>query len=330
MSLFVLLSLFLLFLIGSGYFSGMETGIVSINQVRLRHLVKRGEKRALRLAEFLKDSDRMLATTLIGTNVCNTALTNLGAGLAITLVASNERLGDALATAMLIPIILIFGEYLPKAWFQSHPLSRSARFIGLLHVFSILFRCIAVPMTWLARTLIPFPPEDDTEAGDRLSRKDMQYLLSHESGATPTLNEQRRHMVRGVFHLAEKTAKDVMIPRDNMIHIKHTATVEEIKKLAARTQLKSFPVYSHPESRFTGILKISDLYDHLDEEDFHWHRELRPPQYVNETMPADDLLPRLRFSRQPMLLIRDEVDTVIGFVTTEVVLEEIVGPLYES
>lgn len=323
--------LLFVFLIGSGLFSGIETGIVSINAVRLRHMVKRRDKAALILQTFLKDSDRMLATTLVGTNLCNTALTVVGDEI-VEKYVTVELVASLLTGVGMTIVILVFGEYLPKAWFQSHPLRRSGLFVHVLEFFSYIFLVVTKPITMLVRVMIPDKPgsNEDEEVLGSLNRKDMQYLLSRESGATPSLNEQHRRMVVGVFNLAEKTAKDVMVPRDEMILVHKETPVHEVLRLASKNQVKTFPVYSEVDKRFVGILKLSDLYQHLDDESKQLPDLMRPPQYVSPDLPADDLLPRMRLSRQPMLLVRDTADTVIGFVTTDVVLEEIVGPLYED
>lgn len=322
------LFLLLMFLLGSGFYSGMETGIVSVNRVRLRHLVKRRDKRALKVQHYIEDPDRMLATTLVGTNLCNTAITVAGASLMVRLTG-NPRVGSVAAGVLFTALILVFGEYLPKAWFQSHPLRRSGRFIDILGVSARIFQGIAVPLIWVMKRLIPDPPPGEAPSKDGITRSDIQFLLSRESGATPDLSEQRRRMVLGVFVLAEKTARDLMIPRQNMVLIKQDTSMEEVRELASRSSVKSFPVYSDAEQRFTGILKLSDLFAISDDPEARWQTFLRPPQYVAEDTPADDLLPRLRLTRQPMLLVRDDQDNVTGFITTEVVLEEIVGPLEE-
>ena len=327
MTLATELLLLLGLLLGSGFYSGMETGIVSVNRVRLRHLLKRREPRAIKLHSYIEDPDRMLATTLVGTNLCNTAFTVIGTTLLVR-VTGDPRIGNVLAGVLLTLLILVFGEYLPKAWFQSHPLVRGGRFVDLLRFSSWLFQGVNLPLTWLMKRLIPAPPEADAN-GDRdgITRRDIQFLLSRESGATPDLGEQRRRMVIGVFALAEKTARDVMIPRNLMVLIKQDTPPNEVMALASRTNMKSFPVYSDNEQRFTGILKLSDLFGGIDDPNLNWSLYIRPPQYVSADIPADDLLPRLRLSRQPMLLVRDEQDRVMGFVTSEGVLEEIVGPI---
>jgi CBS domain containing-hemolysin-like protein len=244
----------------------------------------------------------------------------------------SERIGGTVSAVVMTFLILIFGEYLPKAWFQSHPYIRCSRFLTPFRLSGWLYRGISVPVIALVRAMIPAPKNADGEnrRSRHLTRKDVQFLLSRESGATPDLSEQRRRMVVGVFELSEKRAADVMIPRDRMLVVKPDTPMPEILQLARRSNVKSFPVYSDIENRFTGILKLSDLYERIDEEDLSVPDLIRPPQYVEEELPADELLPRLRLSRQPLLLVRDDAGMVTGFVTTEVVLEEIVGPLYDK
>lgn len=321
--------LFVFFLLASAFYSGIETGIVSINRVRLRHLIKRRDKRALQLDEMIQNPDSMLATSLVGTNLANTAFTVMGTRLIIEVIGS-ARVGGLVAAVFLTLLILIFGEYLPKAWFQSHPLIRSARFVPLFRFSQFLFHWISVPVIALVRLVIPAPANaEDAEHRARITRRDIQFLLSRESGATPDLSEQRRRMVVGVFGLSEQNASDIMVPREKMLLIKPHTPMSEILELAAKSKVKSFPVYSDAEKRFTGILKLSDLFEHIDDRDLRVPDLIRPPQYVDEETPADDLIPRMRLTRQPMLLVRDDQGMVTGFVTTEVVLEEIVGPLYE-
>jgi len=323
--------LFVFFLIASAFYSGMETGIVSINRVRLRHLSKRRDKRALQLEKLIQSPDAMLATSLVGTNLANTAFTVIGTRLIVELIGGSGRIGGPLSAFLLTLLILIFGEYLPKAWFQSHPLTRSARFVPVFRLSQFLLHWISTPVIALVRLIIPDPGETETvENPSHITRRDIQFLLSRESGATPDLSEQRRRMVVGVFGLSEKNASDVMVPRDKMLQIKPDTPMPEILELAAKSRVKSFPVYSDSEKRFTGILKLSDLFEYIDDEDLRIPNLIRPPQYVEEEVPADDLIPRMRLTRQPMLLVRDDQGIVTGFVTTEVVLEEIVGPLYEK
>ncbi len=320
----------LVFLVASAFFSGMETGLVSINHVRLRHMLKRRDRRARRLQRQVENPESFLATTLVGTNIANIALTLIAARFFLTLF-QEPTLANLSSGLIMTVVILIFGEYLPKAWFQSHPLLRCARFSLLFDGFSFIFRPVNSILIRLVRLVVPMPKEEKEEQdGQRITRKDVQFLLSRESGATPDLSEQRRRMIYGVFELSEKKARDVMVPREEMRMVRTDTPFDEVLELARKVRVKSLPVYSDEQKRFTGILKLTDLFERLDDPELSWPDLMRPPLYVDADTPADDLLPRLRLSRQSLLLIRDEHNRVIGFVTTEVVLEEIVGPLYET
>jgi len=322
-------ALFLFFLLASAFYSGIETGIVSVNRVRLRHRVKRRDRRAQRLEKLMDDPDSMLSTSLVGTNLANTAFTVIGTRMIVELIGS-PRLGGAVSAVCLTLMILVFGEYLPKAWFQSHPLVRSSRFMSIFRISQFLFKGISWPVVTLVRFLLPPPNVDEGEERARITRRDIQFLLSRESGSTPDLSEQRRRMVVGVFDLSEKTASDVMIPRERMLQVRPHTPMSEVLELARKSKVKTFPVYSDSEERFTGILRLDDVFERIDDPDLTVPDLIRPPQYVEEDLPADDLIPWMRLSRQPVLLVRNENGFVTGFVTTEVVLAEIVGPIYEK
>lgn len=323
------ISLFLFFLLASAFYSGIETGIVSVNRVRLRHQVKRKDKRAQRLAKLMDDPESMLSTSLVGTNVANTAFTVIGTRLIVESIGS-LRLGGAVAAVSLTLMILVFGEYLPKAWFQSYPLVRSSRFMAIFRLSQFLFKGISWPVVTLVRLVIPPPNIEEGAERARITRKDIQFLLSRESGSTPDLGEQRRRMVVGVFGLSEKEAKDVMIPRERMLQVQPNTPMSEVLELARKSKVKTFPVYSEVEQRFTGVLRLTDVYERIDDPDLTVPDLIRPPQYVDEDLAADDLIPRMRLGRQPVLLVRNDTGRVTGFVTTEVVLAEIVGPIYEN
>lgn len=329
MNLLTELGLFLFCLLASAFYSGIETGIVSVNRVRLRHRVKRRDRRAQQLEELLEDPDSMLSTSLVGTNLANTAFTVIGTRLIVELVGS-PRLGGVVSAVVLTLTILVFGEYLPKAWFQSHPLVRSLRYMPLFRLSRFLFKGISWPVVTLVKVVLPPPNVEEGAERARITRRDIQYILSLESGATPDLGEQRRRMVVGVFGLSEKKTSDVMIPRSRMLQVRPDTPMAEVLDLARKSKVKTFPVYSETEHRFTGILRLDDVFERIDDPDLTVPDLIRPPQYVEEDLPADDLIPRMRLSRQPVLLVRNDNGMVTGFVTTEVVLAEIVGPIYED
>ncbi|MEM7394418.1 MAG: DUF21 domain-containing protein, partial [Verrucomicrobiota bacterium] len=148
-------------LIGSSYYSGLETGIFSINRLRLRHLVRKKVPGAAILDDFLKRPEYLLGTTLVGNNLCNTITSVTALSLGTFLAGS---IGNALAYVIITLIMLISGEYLPKAWFQGKPAARTLPFMKSLKVNGILFYPITLVTTWLARILVPLPRNQGEQA----------------------------------------------------------------------------------------------------------------------------------------------------------------------
>lgn len=317
-------SLILLFvcLIGSGFFSGMETGVVSINRLRLHHMVRSRRKNAATLQHFSEDSNYLLGTTLIGTNLCNNAFTVVGTSLGIALLG--HKTGTTAAFIACTLIILVCGEYLPKAWFQSNPTTRTLRYIRPLNFFGNLFKPITFCLIWLTEHLPGTEPDQDKSY--LLSREELQRLVSQPGEASAYLSAQKKRMIHEVFQLSTRTCKDIMVPRNSMRIIKQNTTVPEMLDLARELDMTRFPVYSTESNQFVGLLNILDIIEDPNPE--HEIRDfIRPPQFVPEDLPADDLIPRMRLTRQPMLLVRNTRGEVTGFITTEVVLAELVGHL---
>jgi putative hemolysin len=313
--------LFFVALVGSGFYSGMETGIVSINRLRLQHMVRNRIRGATILQEFLMKPDHLLGTTLVGTNICNTAVSVALAGLAVRSLGAH---GLWLASLGSTIILLIFGEYLPKAWFRSYPAYRSLPFARALQWSGYLFYPISVGVTQLARVVIPAPK--NREQAPWLTREEFAHLTK-EGEQTGALSSDERRMIHSVLELTRKRCRDIMIPRDRMIVIPPDMRVPDIIALAREKRISRLPIYDEEQDMFIGITHILDLLTAQDAKNKKARDFARPPQYVDGDTPVDRLLPRMSITRQPMALVTDEKSRVIGLITTEDILEEIVGDL---
>ncbi len=125
----LLLLLILVCMLGHAFFAGIETGVISIHRMRLRHFVRKGSMNARILESFVTNFDRLLGTTLVGTNICVVIISVVAASLAVQL---NIPGGKAASSAVMTILIIVFAEYLPKAWFHSRPLERCERFATVL------------------------------------------------------------------------------------------------------------------------------------------------------------------------------------------------------
>lgn len=198
----------------SAFFSGIETGTVSINRFRLDHLVRRRNRKAVFIRKLLDHPDQLLGTTLVGNNIVNTAMPVLATSIAIRLFG---EWGPWVSGVFMSVCILILCEYLPKAWFQSHPIKRVLPLAWVMRFFGMLFRPVTITLAWISRHVIPAPQGDGAASKEWLTREHLEYVLSPESGATPTLPDQKRRVIAGILNLAGKPCRALMKPRHRLV-----------------------------------------------------------------------------------------------------------------
>ncbi len=312
-------------MLGAAFFSGMETGVISIRRIRLRHLVEEGSRRGRILQAFLDQSDRLLGTTLVGSNICVVVASITAASLASRL---SPVWGKAASSVAMTVVLLIFCEYIPKTWFQSRPLERCRFFADPLQIAWHLLRPIGATVTWLTRWLVPSASVSSDGQKPFVTREDLK-VLTRELGHHGVISPKERVMIHRVFELSSKTAADIMIPRDQMKDVSSRASASEVLQTARDSGLTRLPVYDAEATTFVGVINILDvLSTTVPASGDDWAADyMRAPQFIPHDMPVDDILPRMRLLRQPLSLVLNHESQVVGLVTTEDVLEEIVGQL---
>lgn len=315
--------LLLVCLVLSAFFAGMETGVIAINRLRLRHLVRWNARGAAATQYFISKTDRLLGTTLVGTNLCHVVASILTAALAARALGARWAwVGSVLLTL----IVLVGCEYLPKAWFQSHPAQRVLPFAGLLKVFARIFAPVGRTLTGLV-TLVVRPARDRAAMPRPMVSREELLHLAGEGARSGVLTPHEHRMIHGVFELNVKRVAHIMIPRDHMVCVPASMSADAFLDLARDKVFNRYPVYEDEPKRFVGVVHIFDVLADPENarktvEDF-----MRPPQFVNGYTSVDHLLPRMRVTKQPMVLVTNERFDVVGLVTLEDVIEEIVGPL---
>lgn len=306
------------------FFSGIETGMISIHRMRLRHFVRQGTPGAALLQEFLDSPDRLLGTTLVGTNICVVVTSVVAASLASRTLG---EWGEPVSAVVVSLTLLTFCEYLPKAWFHGRPLDRSRRFVRLLRVAELALRPIAVLVVGLTRLLVRGPSPAFSKPVPFVTREDVK-LLARDGEKNGVLSPEERVMIHRVMELSGKRASQIMIPRDKMVVVNTETTLSEFFAKARESGYTRMPVFDEAQGAFTGIVNVfyalspQPLDTNRTAKDFE-----RPPLLIPEDMPVDDIFPRLRRLRQPMALVTDDDGAVIGLVTTADILSEIVGKL---
>ncbi|MDA1043643.1 MAG: hemolysin family protein [Verrucomicrobia bacterium] len=310
-------------IVAGGFYSGIETGIISIHPVRLMHRVKEEVRGAAALLGFAENSDRLLGTTLVGTNLCGVMAAIISASFAKN---NYGAVGESVAGAVTAVLLLVFAEYLPKAWFHSRPMIRSLRFVGALTLSEKILHplanvCMAVSKLLLHRKVSFGRP------GLFATKEDFKHLTD-EGAAHGAISHRERSMINRVFELSDKSAKDIMVPRKEMVFVEHNDTKDDFFDIVRRSGFTRMPVFDSGKNVFVGILNVFDV---LSQRDKHAEEPVvslaRPLFAVQENMPVDDVLPLMRRHRQPLCLVKNADGDVVGMLTTEDILEEIVGTL---
>ena len=308
-------------LAGSAFFAGVETGVISINRLRLQHLVRRQVPGAKAIRHFLTHSDLLLGTTLIGTNLLHVVSAVLAASI-------GQRLGGATGAAgagvAMLLVTLVCCEYIPKAWFQAAPARRAIPLAGVLRAAS----WVLLPLTFLVNLVVRWtlPRRDAKEVEDKMlvSREELLHL-AREGEQSGVLTKHESEMIHGVFELTHKTCSVLMTPRDKMAFVPATATPEEILALARVREFNRLPVYDPEHKSFVGVVHIFDILADDAPAGKTAADYMRPPQLVASYLPVDHLLPRMRVTRLPLFLVTDDRYEVIGLITLEDVLREVTG-----
>jgi Mg2+/Co2+ transporter CorB len=321
-NLSLLLTLLILIIL-SGFFSSSETGMMSLNRYRLRHLAKAGHKGAKRANELLKRPDQLIGVVLIGNNFVNILASAIATILALRIWGDA---GIAIATALLTIVILIFAEVTPKTLAALYPekiaLPASLILRPLLKLLYPLVWCVNLISNSLLRMLGISSQEI---GGDHLSREELRTLL-HESGSR--LPQRHQQMLLSVLDLEQVTVEDIMIPRADVIGIDLEDEPEDIVEQIRTAQHTRLPVYKGDINNILGILHLRNVGRLLLEDSVNKAKILqicREPYFIPEGTPLHTQLYNFQRQKRRIGIVVDEYGDVLGLATLEDILEEIVG-----
>lgn len=320
---------FLVFLIiCSAFFSSSETGLLSLNRYRLRHLQREGHKGAQRAGRLLNKPDRLLGTILVGNNVVNILTASIATLVAVDIWGDA---GVAIATTGLTIILLIFGEITPKTFAALRPelvAFPASRVLALLMV-------LLYPVVWMTSIisngllrLIGINPKE--RASDALSTEELRSVV-REAGED--LPEQRQEMLLGILDLENVTVNDVMIPRNEIEGIDLNDDLDQIIWQLRATTHTRLPVFRDNINQIIGVIHMRQIARLLTLNRLT-HAVLEAAciesYFIPEDTPLSVQLLNFQKHKKRMGIVVDEYGDIEGLVTLEDILEEIVGELSDS
>ncbi|MEH6501268.1 MAG: HlyC/CorC family transporter [Pseudoalteromonas distincta] len=318
-----LLMVLALLIVLSAFFSSSETSMMSLNRYRLKHLSKEGHKAARRASKLLERPDRLLGTILVGNNIVNI----LAASIA-TVVATQlwGEAGIAIATIGLTIIILIFGEITPKTLAAlrpeliAFPVSIILKFLQIL-LYPVVWICGAISNILLK--LIGVNTTDTN--GDQLSTEELRTVV-REAGLGMT--RSRQNMLLGILDLEKMTVNDIMVPRNEAVGIDLNDSLTTINNQLRTCHHTRLPVFQDDINNVTGIVHMRSIARLLSRGELTKEaliQACKEPYFVPESTPLHTQLFNFQKQKRRIAIVVDEYGDVIGLVTLEDILEEIVG-----
>ncbi|OQX71818.1 MAG: hypothetical protein B6D62_01390 [Candidatus Cloacimonas sp. 4484_275] len=323
-----LLLVFVFFLLAA-FFSGIETGLISFDRIKLENEAKKDKKKK-QILDFLENPNRLFGTTLFGTNISIVIVSSLSVFLFHYLSEKgNLSVSQHSWTLILTILILIFAEIIPKALYREIPNKLVTRSFSFLKFFSVIFTPFVKFVEALNSLLANILHLEKENSFHLISKEDLSFLLAdvkHEE----EFQEDQRDMLEDALEFSELKAENVMIHRTEIVALSEDATVDEIIKIAKKEGYTRFPVYKDNLDNITGILIIYDLLKKKRKENLRAADFVREAYFAPETMNVNTLLTEMQTKKKSMAIIVDAYGGTAGLVTIEDILEEIVGEIEDE
>lgn len=342
MDIGVSLFLFALLIILSGFFVATEFAIIKVRSSRVDQLVVEGRKNALALQRVVSNLDGYLSACQLGITITALGLGWLGEPTIVKLLEPlflslhiNDELGHVLAFVISFVIVtylhVVIGELAPKTL-----AIRKAESVSLLTSQPIIwFNRVMYPFIWLLngsanRLVRLFGLQPASEHEEAHSQEEIQIILS-ESVESGKINNTEYGYVNRIFAFDETVAKEIMVPRTDMVVLYTTRSLQENMQTIQEEQYTRFPVATDSKDQIIGMINTKQLFlEHNKNPEVEFKSLIQPILTVPEVIPVNDLLKRMQKQQVHIALLVDEYGGTSGLITIEDIIEEIVGEIRDE
>ncbi|MFZ1871620.1 MAG: HlyC/CorC family transporter [Chania sp.] len=324
-----LILILVIMIVVSAYFSASETGMMTLNRYRLRHLSKQGNRGARRVEKLLQKPDRLIGLVLIGNNLVNILASALATIVGMRLYGD---IGVAIATGILTFIILLFAEVLPKTFAALHPerIAFPSSFL-LTPLQKIMF-----PLVWLLNGITTlllriFGIRTNVRISGALSQDELRTIVNESQSQ---ISRRNQDMLISVLDLEKVTVDDIMVPRNEIVGIDVNDDWKSIMRQLTHSPHGRIVLYRGSLDDSIGMLRVREAYRLMTEKkEFNKENLLRAADeiyFVPEGTPLNVQLVKFQRNKEKVGIVVDEYGDIQGLVTVEDILEEIVGDFTTS
>jgi len=310
----------------SAFFSSSETAFISLQRIRLEHMVNTKVKGAGRVAKMLQRPEKLLSTILLGNNFVNVAAAALATVLAVSIWGEQ---GIIIATIGVTILLLIFGETTPKTIATQHAERLSLVFARPIEALSWLLTPFVVVLSWIASgfsKLVGGTPVPRSLASEEEIRT--MISLGHKEG---TVEKDEAEMLHKVFDFGNRPVREAIVPRTEVVCVEKGTKLADFLNIYAQSPLSRFPVYEDNMDNVVGILSVKDVLMAVAKGAINNESTIddliRPAYFTPEFKLISELFTEMRDKNYRMAVVVDEYGGTAGVVSISRLVEEIVGPV---
>ncbi|MBR3537469.1 MAG: HlyC/CorC family transporter [Eubacterium sp.] len=326
------LIILILLLLLSGIFSSMETALTTVNLNKLRALQEEGGRKGKKAARVLKlreNPSRLLTAVLIGNNVVNLSASALTT-IFVARLFNSTMIG--VGTGILTFLVLLFGEIVPKSLAALYSLPMSLFYSGPAYMLSLILSPLIWVLNKISRGIFRLFRIDPDVNPDQMTESELRMIVdvSHEEGV---IEKEEQEMITNVVDFGDAVARDIMVPRADITTAQITAGYDELLKQLRQDNYSRIPIYEDSRDHIVGILHVKDLILYAErhgKENVDISRIMRKPVYVYEYQRTTQIFKDMKASSTTMCIVLDEYGITAGLITTEDLIEEIVGDIRDE
>ncbi|MBS9776319.1 MAG: HlyC/CorC family transporter [Fusobacterium sp.] len=315
----------------SGFFSASETALTAYRSNDLEKLDenKHGKKWSL-LRQWLKDPNEMLTGLLIGNNIVNILASSIATVVVINHFGQKSS-SVLLATALMTVLILIFGEITPKLIARNNASKISAGVIVIIYFISFIFKPVIYLLMLISKFIGRVLGINLTSSNIMITEEDIISFVN-VGNAEGIIEEDEKEMIHSIVNLGQTSAKEVMTPRTSMLAFESKKTIDEVWDEIIDSGFSRIPVYKETIDDIVGVLYIKDIMKHIKSGNMSTPigEIVRKGYYIPETKSIIEILKEFRSLQVHIAMVLDEYGGVVGLVTIEDLMEEIVGEIRDE
>ena len=316
----------LILVILSAFFSSAETSLTTANAIRLQTLADEGNRRAAVALKVKQNPSKMLSAILIGNNLVNNFAASLTTALAIKLFGQGAL---GIVTAVLTVIILIFGEITPKTYAAANSEKMALTYASVIDLLIKIMTPVIFVINAVCRFFLKLLHVSTDSSMNPMTEMELRTIVdvSHKDGV---IEKEEREMIYNVVDFGDSQAKDVMVPRADMVTISDTASYQEIRDVFRVEIYTRLPVYQNDRDNIVGILNIKDFFFCDDNAAFDVSHVMYKPYFTYEYKKTSELLLEMQKDSVSIAIVLDEYGASVGMISLEDLLEEIVGEIRDE